>query len=82
VFPCAELRGAQVTGTATTRDAELYAETGFSGTLGKPFSMDALRRVIAEFVGVGDARATVVVVGDRVLPAAAVVVEPVAEFDE
>ncbi len=40
----------QVTGTATTNDARAYAASGFTGTLGKPFTVDALRAVISAHV--------------------------------
>lgn len=40
--------GPQVTGNATASDAASYADAGFSGTLVKPFTLDALRAVIAQ----------------------------------
>ncbi len=36
----------QVTGNATTHDARAYADMGFNDTLGKPFTLEALRKVL------------------------------------
>jgi CheY-like chemotaxis protein len=38
----------QVTGNATTHDAKAYADMGFNETLGKPFTLEALRKVLAQ----------------------------------
>jgi hypothetical protein len=35
-----------VTGNATTSDARSYTDIGFTATLAKPFTMDALRETI------------------------------------
>ena len=42
---------AQVTATTTTSDAAVYTASGFSGTLGKPFTLEALRAVLATHLG-------------------------------
>ncbi len=42
---------AQVTATTTTCDAAVYTASGFSGTLGKPFTLEALRAVLATHLG-------------------------------
>jgi hypothetical protein len=43
-----------VTGNATTHDAKAYADVGFNDTLGKPFTLEALRRVLERYLGAGD----------------------------
>jgi hypothetical protein len=40
-----------VTATTTTSDAAAYSASGFTGTLGKPFTLEALRAVLAAHLG-------------------------------
>jgi hypothetical protein len=51
VSPCVP----QVTGNATTTDAQSYAESGFTDTLGKPFTLEALRGVLTRYLEDGAA---------------------------
>jgi hypothetical protein len=40
-----------VTATTTAGDAAAYSASGFTGTLGKPFTLNALRAVVAAHLG-------------------------------